>query len=268
MKQTTIARTITLEGIGLHSGTACHLTFTPAPQNSGIVFIKDGQRIPALAENVVDTRRGTSLPGIAVTEHLLSAIYGAGIDNLEIVVEGDEIPAGDGSALPFLEALEQAGKVMLPAERKTLAVAARVKVSDGESSLEALPFDGLKIDFMVNFAGIGEEKFSFLLDPAAYKQQIAPARTFGYLDEVEALHRAGLALGASEKNALILGKQGFINPPRFPDEPVRHKILDLLGDLLLLGAPLSAAIVARKSGHKLNVMLAAQIRREHTHDRA
>jgi len=268
MKQTTIARPAALEGIGIHSGSPCRVAFSPAAPNSGIVFIKAGKRIPALAENVVDTRRGTSLPGIAVVEHLLSAIHGSGLDNLEIGIEGDEVPALDGSALPFLAALEQAGKVEQAPDRKMVAVREPVKFSDGEASIEALPFNGLKIDFMVKFAGIGEEKLSFLFDPAAYKKQIAPARTFGYLDEVEALHRAGRALGASEKNALILGKEGFVNPPRFPDEPVRHKILDLLGDLLLLGAPLSAAIVARRSGHKLNVELAGQLRRKLINDRA
>ncbi len=268
MKQTTIAHPVALEGIGIHSGSPCRLAISPAPQNSGIVFIKDGKLIPALAENVIDTRRGTSLPGIAVVEHLLSAIHGSGLNNLEIMVTGEEIPVLDGSALPFLEALEQAGVVEQDSDRKVVAVSVPIKISDGEASIEALPFDGLKIDFMVNFAGIGDERLSFLFDPGSYRRQIAPARTFGYLDEVEALHRAGRALGASDKNALILGKQGFVSPPRFPDEPVRHKILDLLGDLLLIGAPLSAAIVARRSGHKLNVELAGQLRRKLLNDRA
>ncbi len=268
MKQATISRPIAIEGTGIHSGKVCRLTISPAEAGCGIVFIKEGKKVPALAENVVDTRRGTSLPGVATIEHLLSAVCGAGLDNLEIAVEGDELPALDGSALPFLEALERAGRIELETERKTLTVDKLLKFTDGEASLEAFPFDGLRVDFMVNFAGIGEQKLSFNFDPGAYKQQIAPARTFGYLDEVEALHKKGLALGASDKNALILGKEGFVNAPRFPDEPVRHKVLDLLGDLVLAGAPVSAGILARKSGHKLNVELAAGLRRKLLNDRA
>ncbi len=265
MKQKTISNPFRLSGSGLHSGQESLLFFSPAPANSGIYFIKEGRKIPALVEQVRETRRGTSLDGIAVTEHLLSAIFGIGIDNLQIEIKGDELPAMDGSALPYVEALLHAGITEQKELKNPLIIEQPIKVVEDAASLELLPYRGFKIDFMVDFPGIGKQHCSFDSQKGNFKKEIAPARTFGYIEEYELLKQQGLARGASFENALILGKDGYINTPRFPDEIVRHKILDLIGDLALLGQPLQAEIRASKSGHKLNIEL---IRRLLENDRA
>ncbi|MDD5383037.1 MAG: UDP-3-O-acyl-N-acetylglucosamine deacetylase [Candidatus Margulisbacteria bacterium] len=255
MKQKTISQPFSLSGIGIHSGEESIITLSPALPGSGITFFKDGRKIPALVDQVKETRRGTSLDGIAVTEHLLSATYGLGIDNLEIKVIGGEIPIMDGSALPFVTALEKAGIVEQEADKNALVIDHPVRIIEEKASLELLPCHGFKVDFMVDFPVIGEERCCFDSRTGDFKQEIAPARTFGYIDEYELLKEQGLAKGASLNNALVLGKDGYVNAPRFPDEPVRHKILDLIGDLILLGRPLQAEVRAVRSGHRLNIEL-------------
>ena len=259
MKQQTIQRPFSLSGVGLHSGKEAKITFSPAPPNSGIIFVKEGRKIPATIHNLKETRRGTALDGIAVVEHLLSAVYGLGLDNLEIEIAGEEAPALDGSALPYAAALEKAGIIEQKAPKTYREILTPVKIIEGAASLEALPSHGFNVNFMVNFEGVGEQKFTFDSEKQSYKKEIAPARTFGYFDEYESLKERGLARGASPENALILGKEGCINCPRFPDEVVRHKISDLIGDLALLGQPLRAEILAVKSGHKLNAELVRRI---------
>ena len=256
MKQRTIARPFTLEGIGLHGGKASRLTFRPAPANAGIVFSRAGRTIPALPHNVVDTRRGTSLGGVAVVEHVLSAISGLGIDNIEIEVDGDEVPGLDGCALLFVDSLEKAGTKQQRPEKRFITVDEPVKLSDRDATLEVRPGRGLKIDFMVNFPGVGEQHFSFDAVKKSYKKEIAPARTFGYIEEYESLKQECLARGASLDNVLVLSKDGYVNTPRFPDEMARHKVLDLIGDLALAGRPLRADVRAVRSGHRLNVEMA------------
>lgn len=255
MKQKTINKAFSLSGIGLHSGKDVSLLFSPAPPNAGIYFIKEGGEIPALVSFVKETRRGTSLGSIAVVEHLLSAVYGMGIDNLQVEIKGEELPVLDGSALPYVEALELAAIVEQKAPKDSLLLASPIKIVGDETSLEALPYHGFKINFVVNFPGFGEQQFTFDSQKVPFKKEIAPARTFGYIEEYELLKEQGLAHGASFENALVLGRDGYINTPRFPDEIVRHKILDLIGDIALLGRPLQAEINAIKSGHKLNVEL-------------
>lgn len=259
MKQKTIAQSFRLAGTGLHSGEETCAIFSPAPPDSGIYFLKNGKKVKALAGYVTETKRGTALAGIATTEHLLAAIYGLGIDNLEIELKGSELPALDGSSLPYLESLITAGIVEQKEDKRFIAIERPIKIIEGESSLYALPFHGLKIDFMVNFREAGEQRFVFDFQYMDFKREIAPARTFGYIDEYEMLKEQGLARGASLENALVLGKGGYVNTPRFPDEMVRHKILDLVGDLSLLGRTLKAEIKAVKSGHKLNLELARRI---------
>jgi len=265
MKQRTIARPFHLAGPGLHSGQESRLLISPAPDNSGIVFLKDGARVPAVVAQVKDTKRGTSLNGIAVTEHLLSAVYGLGLDNLLVEVKGTELPALDGSALPYAEALLNAGIADQAADKQFLTTQQPIHLTSGDASLSAFPYRGFRVDFVVDFPGVGEQHFSFDLQQGNFTKEIAPARTFGYVEEYELLKQQGLARGASLENALVLGKDGYINQPRFPDEPVRHKILDLLGDLCLLGRPLQAEIKGVRSGHKLNIELARRIME---HDRA
>ena len=260
MKQRTLKKSIVLSGTGLHSGQEARLSLSPAPANSGVAFVKGTVRVPALVEQIKDTRRGTSLDGIAVVEHLLSAVYALGIDNLLIEVDGDEVPTIDGSALPFVEALEKAGTIETTADKTYITLTGPIEISSGTTRLQAFPYDGFKIDFMVDFPSVGQQRYSFDSGKGNFKRDIAPARTFGYLEEYEILKDQGLALGASFENALVLGKDGYINSPRFQDEIVRHKILDLIGDLSLCGAPLKAEIKAEKSGHKLNVELARRLR--------
>lgn len=259
MNQKTIAGPFSLSGLGLHSGEKTSLLFKPAEVNAGIVFYKAGLKIPATVSQVIDTSRGTSLNGVAVVEHLLSALSGLGIDNLEIHLTGNELPALDGSALPYIKAFENAGIMDQASPKKLLVLSSPLKVISGNSSLEATPYRGFRVNFMVDFQGVGAQTFSFDFASQNYRQEIAPARTFGYLEEYEALKAQGLARGASIENALILGKSGFVTQPRFSDEVVRHKILDLIGDLSLLGQPLQAEITGVKSGHQLNIELVRKI---------
>ncbi len=264
MKQRTIAGSFTLKGIGLHSGQPAEMTVAPGSPDSGIVFLVGKDRVSASLDSLKDTQRGTTLNGVAVVEHFLSAAAGLGCDNLAVTVRGPELPVTDGSALPFAQAILEAGLVEQAADRHYLELPAPIKLESGPASLEARPAHGFKVEFMVKFEGFGEQTLIF--DPArqSYLKEIAPARTFGYLEEAAELKKKGLALGASAENALILGKNGYVNEPRFADELVRHKILDLIGDLALLGRPLRAAIKANCSGHKLNTDL---VRRILTHDR-
>jgi UDP-3-O-[3-hydroxymyristoyl] N-acetylglucosamine deacetylase len=178
-----------------------------------------------------------------------------------VTVQGPELPVLDGSSLPWVKALEEAGIIALSAERPYHSVQEPIRLTAGESSLEAWPDHGFKLDFMVKFDGIGEQFLSFDAENQSYAREIAPARTFGYIEEYEGLKTRGLALGASAENSLVLSREGYRNEPRFPDEIVRHKILDLIGDLALLGKPLQARIKADRSGHKLNAELVRRILR-------
>lgn len=259
MNQKSINNKFILSGIGIHSGQESSVSFSPAPPNSGVFFLKDDQKVPALATCVRETKRGTTLAGISVVEHLLSAVYALGIDNLQIEVTGDELPILDGSARPYAEALCTAGICEQKAQKNYLALNQPIKVVEGESSLEALPCNGFKLHFMVSFPSVGEQSFYFDAQNMDYIKEIAPARTFGYIEEYELLKEQGLARGATLDNALVLSKDGYLNHPRLQKEMVRHKILDLLGDLSLLGRPLQAEIKAVKSGHKLNIDLVRRL---------
>jgi len=258
-KQQTISKPFSLSGIGLHTGKSVSLSFSPAPENSGIFFVKDQKKIPASIDQVKNTKRGTSLAGIATTEHLLAAIYGLGIDNLQIKIAGEELPALDGSALPYLEAFCANGLAKQSEDKKFLRVKKNIKIIDGDAFIVVMPYHGFKVDFMIDFRGVGKQHFVFDSSSNTFKDEIASARTFGYIEEHDALKEQGLAQGASLENALVLGKEGYINAPRFPDELVRHKILDLIGDFALLGQPLLAKVKAVKSGHKLNIGMVRRI---------
>ncbi len=258
-QQKTIAASFQLSGVSLHSGKETTVICSPAPINSGIHFKKQGKSIPATIEHLSSTKRSTSVAGVAVTEHLLSAIYALGIDNLTLEVKGDEIPVLDGSAKPFVDAFLTVGLLDQPAPKQAIILKAPIKLSADKASVEALPYHGFRLTFMVNFPSVGEQKLSFDLESGDYATEIAPARTFGYIEEIEALKQQGLGRGASLDNALVLSQNGYLNQPRFKDELVRHKILDLIGDLALLGKPLKAQIVACMSGHKLNSELVRRI---------
>jgi len=247
-----------VEGIGLHSGQPVKVAVSRGLPGVGVSFVHLGKTVPALAENVTQTERGTSLSGIAVVEHFLSAAFGGHYYDLVASVEGNELPALDGSALPWVKVFEKVASQASPPP--IWALKKPLTVEDGGARIEASPYRGFKVDFMIKFKGIGEQRFVFDADKQDYKKEIAPARTFGFLEEIDSLRTKGLALGASAENALVLSAGGFVNEPRFPDEPVRHKILDLIGDLALFGRPLHAEIKAVMSGHKLNIALARLLR--------
>lgn len=257
--QQTIKRTTILAGIGMHSGKPAQVRVIPAPENFGIFFIKEDEEIKASPENVVDTKLGTSLRGIKVVEHFLAAAAGLGIDNLKVEVEGEELPFLDGSALPFVEALQNAGVVEQKAEKKYLEIKEKVEIKEEGKSIAASPYNGFKITFVVNYPTVGEQSFVFEWDTESFVREIAPARTFGYVENLKEMQSQGFALGASLENALAITREGYLNPPRFEDEVVRHKILDLIGDFALLGQPIKAEIVAKQSGHRLNVALIRRI---------
>ncbi len=260
MMQQTIVQPIELSGVAIHSGQNTKIKLLPADEDYGIRFINNGEETLASIDNLVSTKRGTSLKGISVTEHLLAAIYGLGLDNLKIEVGGEEIPNLDGSALPFVIAIKQAGITQQNREKNIYKIQQAIQVADATASLEALPYNGFKVDFMVNFPAVGEQKISFELGQMDFSAEIAPARTFGYIEEHEALKKAGLGRGATEQNVLILSQKGYVNQPRFADEPVRHKVLDLIGDLALLGQPIWGHFKAVKSGHKLNTELLRRLK--------
>ena len=259
MRQRTIGRPFTLSGIGIHSGSPAELLVSPAPANSGIFFLKGDKKIPALVDQVKETKRGTTVGEIAITEHFLAAAAALGIDNLSVEVKGNELPILDGSALPFVEAMEKVSIVEQSAEKSFLTIQQPIHLTTDTASLTASPYNGFKVDFMVNFPPVGEQRLVFELAGDNFQREIAPARTFGYIEEFELLKEQGLGRGASFDNALVLSQDGFINAPRFPDELVRHKVLDLIGDLALLGRPLQAEIKAVRSGHALNVELVRRL---------
>lgn len=252
----TIKKKVSLSGISLHSGKRSTITFLPSKE-IGIVFIYKNQKIKAIPENVSNTTRGTSLGKIDVVEHVLSAIAGLGINCLNIKLSSNEPPVMDGSSLIFAKALLSAGIKELKEKIPVLSIKKRLFIKDRNSSIEILPYNGFIIDFTVDFPAVGKQRFVY---NGNYLKEIAPARTFGYMEELEKLKKMGLAKGASKKTALALSTKGYINKPRFKDEIVRHKILDLIGDISLAGIQIKGKIIAKKSGHELNAALVKKIR--------
>lgn len=265
-RQATIARSIELSGRGLHSGTPSRIRCAPSPPNTGVVFVSShGAEIPAGLDAVVETRRGVTLGrGEAVVrtvEHFLAAALALGLANLRVDVDGEELPILDGSALPFVAALAGAGLTSQDAPWDALVPEASVWVTRGSASILLLPATTARISYVVptGIDALGVQSVD-LVDPVGvFNAEIAPARTWGLAAELERLHAEGLAFGASEENTLGLGADGYLWPPRFPDEPARHKVLDLLGDLALLGRPVRAHVVAVAAGHALHVSLARKI---------
>jgi UDP-3-O-[3-hydroxymyristoyl] N-acetylglucosamine deacetylase/3-hydroxyacyl-[acyl-carrier-protein] dehydratase len=266
MTRRTIAREVSLDGIGLHLGAACRLTFRPAPSGSGVVFrrsdLPNKPTIPALAERAVLTERRTQLGedpvSVHTCEHVLAAVAGCEIDDLEIELDAAEPPIMDGSASAFVDALDRAGIVEHPGEVRRLRLSRAVRVVDGESVYEATPASDLRLDVSIDFPHpvIGAQRGCYRVDPATFRGQLAAARTFGFVREVEALRAKGLIQGASLDNAVVLDENAVINAPvRWPDEFVRHKALDCVGDLALAGARVRANITAVKPSHRGTVLL-------------
>jgi UDP-3-O-[3-hydroxymyristoyl] N-acetylglucosamine deacetylase len=263
--QATLRDSLRFEGVGLHTGADCRVEVRPAQPNDGLCFLLGQTRIPATVEYVVDTARATVLgrDGVSVstTEHLLSALFAMGVTNAEIAVEGPEIPIRDGSASEFVAGILACGLREQPALRKTLDLAEPLIVRDGERLVAAFPATSFTVRFLADFPEpIGTQYFCDEVEPERYRERIAAARTFGYLHEVEALLARGLARGGSLENALVFTDDGPLQPLRWPNEAVRHKVLDLIGDLALLGAWPQCEVIAIKSGHELHRSIASALR--------
>lgn len=269
--QTTIARATAISGIGLHTGQRINMTLRPAEAGTGIVFHrKTGDRlvtIEATSANVVDTRLATVLGKgdvrISTVEHLLSALAAYGLDNLHIDIDGPEVPIMDGSAAPFASIIEEAGQRQLAKSRKFLAIRQPVSVIDGEKRVTIIPSRFFRVTFDIAFQHpcIALQQRSVKVSPATFRRDLAPARTFGFLRDVEMLKAAGLALGGSLENAIVVDDERILNPEglRFQDEFVRHKILDAIGDLSLIGYPILGHVRAFKAGHDVNHQLVEKI---------
>jgi UDP-3-O-[3-hydroxymyristoyl] N-acetylglucosamine deacetylase len=267
--QTTLREAFAYEGVGLHTGAPCRVDVRPAPANSGLRFIAAGIEIPALAEYVVETARATVVGKDGVTistiEHLLAALFGMGVSNAEIAVDGPEIPVADGSAKTWVDLIARSGVAPQREVRNRYVPAAPAFVRDGERAVIVLPATHFRVKFVADFAPpIGTQYFDGELTPELFANEIAAARTFGYLHEVQALLDRGLAKGGTLENALVFAPDGPMQPMRWENEPVRHKVLDLVGDFALLGAWPQCEIVAIKSGHKLHCIATNELRRQMT----
>ena len=269
--QQTISRPVRCTGKGLHSGRRVSLALLPAPRDAGIVFIRkdidSGVRVDALIKNIrpalLSTVVGVDGVQIQTTEHVLAAATGLGIDNLYIEVDAPELPVMDGSAAPFVKMILDAGIATQDRHRSFLKIVRPVKVSDGEKSVTIRPASLSSITYTIDYDHplIRRQDYRYRDSPEAFVSEIAPARTFGFLREVEALWDAGLGLGGSLQNTLILSDDGLLNEDglRFSDEFVRHKILDLIGDMALLGLPFIGEVLAVRSGHALHARLVDKI---------
>ncbi|NJN40816.1 MAG: UDP-3-O-acyl-N-acetylglucosamine deacetylase [Gammaproteobacteria bacterium] len=269
LKQRTIKAGIKATGIGLHTGKKVTMSLRPAPSDTGIVFRRIDLAIPAdirtSAEAVTDTRLCSSLESngakVATVEHLMSALAGLGIDNLYVDLSGPEVPIMDGSAAPFVFLLQSAGLEELNAPKKFFRVRQPIEVRDGDKWARFDPYDGFRLTFSIMFDHPVFDRTgqSITIDLAetSYVKEVARARTFGFVQDVEAMRSAGLALGGSLDNAVVMDEYRVLNSDglRYGDEFVKHKVLDAMGDLYLVGYPLIGAFSAHKSGHALNNQL-------------
>lgn len=261
--QRTLRRSSSVNGIGLHTGKPCRLTFRPAPTDIGVHIIKlENNKRPSIrvfAENVKATTNATTIGSsefsVSTVEHCLSTLAALRIDNAFIEIDGPEIPIIDGSSLNFLEAISAAGVVEQDQPRKYVYIREPIQVVDGEKQAFVLPYDGLRITCTIDFdhPAIGKQAIDIDINEVSFAREIASARTFGFMKDVEKLRSMGLALGGSFDNAVVLDHEKVLNEDglRFPDEFVRHKVLDALGDIVTLGAPLMGHVVLYKAGHDL-----------------
>ncbi|MBN1458597.1 MAG: UDP-3-O-[3-hydroxymyristoyl] N-acetylglucosamine deacetylase [Armatimonadetes bacterium] len=267
-QQTTIARPVTEKGIGLHTGEMCAVSLLPAEPDAGIVFVAgDGTEIPALADRVVETTRGTVLgvgaARVGGVEHLMAAAYGLGLDNMRVSVQGPELPACDGSATPWVRVLRSAGIRRLGTGRAIRTLSRDVWIVEGETWMMAGPATrGLSLAVAVQYDGTiaGRQTYWLQLTPEGFARELAPARTFAMLHELERLRAQGLARGGTEETAFAVLPDRYSGPLRFGDEVVRHKMLDLVGDLALCGERFHGHVVAIRPGHHRNVALARGLR--------
>ncbi len=270
INQKTIAKEVSHSGIGLHSGTEVKMKLRPAPVDTGIVFIRtdlpDRPQVKAVASNVTSTLRATTISNgdikFFTIEHLMSAFFASEIDNCYVELDNEEPPVTDGSSSVFLKLIESVGTATQDKERREIVIdkVYRIDDADNERFVVVVPYDGFRVSFTsINphpLIGTQYRDFSFTAD--TYRQEIAPARTIAYEKEVQALQSMGLGLGGNLDNVIVYNDEGWMNKLRFEDELVRHKILDIIGDLRLAGR-LKAHVIAVKSGHELNTKLAKKI---------
>jgi len=267
----TIRSEIAFRGVGLHSGAEVSMRLVPAPAGSGIVFRRtdlDGFEIPATGRNVAKVSYATSLMRgsvlISTTEHLLSALIGFGVDNVIVEVDNLELPILDGSALPYAEAFQSVGLKQQRRRREYLRILKEVEVRDGGKFIGVYPGSGYGIDYTIDFPPpIGSARFQGDLESGDYARLIAPARTFGFREDEAKLRDMGLIRGATEECVIILTAQGVQNGPlRFADEFVRHKVLDLIGDLALAGRRIQGRVIAERAGHAMHTALVQRLMRD------
>ncbi len=261
--QRTIKTEISFEGIGLHTGRFARVTLKPAPRDSGVTFVRTDKDVVIKAHvgSVIDTAFATTIGHngvkIRTIEHMMAALAGLGIDNVNVEICGPEIPIMDGSSTEIISIILKAGIAKQGKKRPYLRIRRPIMFEDGHSMIAALPYEGRRITYSIFFNqyGFGEQRISMDIDEETFAAEIAPARTFGFLKDIEYLRTNGYAKGGSLDNAIIFGENGVMNSSglRFKDEFVRHKVLDSIGDLSILGFPIYGHVVASKSGHATNI---------------
>ena len=272
--QRTLKKEINCFSVGLHTGRKVNMKIKPAPVDTGIIFVRkdlpDAEPIHANYSNVCDTMLATSLGTNGVTvstvEHLLSAFSGMGVDNAIIELDSFEVPIMDGSALPFVNMLKEVGTRVQEKNKRLLIIKKPVSVNEGDANAVLLPAEEFKITYEIDFKHpfIGKQSYSMTFSDEKYEKEICAAQTFGFLKDLEFLQAKGLALGGSLKNVIVLDDKKIINKEglRIPDVFVKHKILDAIGDLFLLGMPIIGHFMAYKSGHRLNNLLLKELMRK------
>lgn len=268
-RQTTIGTPVTLDGVGLHGGGPCRLTLAPAPADTGIVWqrmdLPGRPTVPATVEYVVDTRRATTIGrGVArirTVEHVMAALRALEVDNALVQLEGEEPPFADGAAATFVALIRSASVAPLDAPRRARRPRAPVWVSSGDAHMVALPSSEFRVSytFVSDHPALRTQFADFAVDPDVFEHEIAPARTVGWLHEVEALRRSGLGLGITKDAAVVVGETDLVTPMRFANEVARHKVLDIVGDLALAGPVAGLHVIAVRSGHQLHVELARRL---------
>lgn len=273
MKQEqTIRASVECKGIGLHSGAPVQLRILPAPSGTGIVFRRidlDNFEIEATGRNIARVSHATSLMKkgvlISTTEHLLSAFIGTGIDNAIVELDNLELPILDGSARPFVDMIQRAGIRKQRRLRSYMRIRREIELREGDKFIAVYPADTYSVSYTIDFPHrlIGRETFRVDLTDGNFLREIAPARTFGFLHQADAMRQQGLIRGASTENAIVLTPEGLMNPPlRYADEFVRHKVLDLIGDLALVGKQILGNIVADRAGHAMHTALVSRLLRD------
>jgi UDP-3-O-[3-hydroxymyristoyl] N-acetylglucosamine deacetylase len=267
--QLTIQRPVEIDGVGLHTAVRSHVRLVPAPADTGIVFRRvdlDGFQIEAHVRNVARVSYATSLMKqgvlLSTVEHILAALYSCGVDNVYVELDALELPILDGSSQPYIDLLAQAGTRTLRRRRRYIRVTKPLEFSDGDRRIGIYPCEEFRVHCFVDYdhPAVGPQEVEMVVDRESFSHELAPARTFGFMKDFAGLQAMGLIRGGSVENAIVLDNDSILNGPlRFPDEFGRHKALDLIGDLALVGRPLKARIVAHKAGHALHTQLVTRL---------